>query len=358
MAYPSADLLATTLNNLGSRLIMNHAQTMPFMEQLFNKKQVNQEPNGGVYYQRDFIGGSPAKGKRITNGDEVATLTRKNQVKQFQLPSVRHFIPIFIPNIDLRRNEGKLGVIKLMKKYPEATVKEFWMDWEMWLLTGAYRDPNVSVIDSPDFDGACTLNGNYTGAANGLFSFADYGAQNAVVQGIAKQPTLGFAQQYGVVTSFAANGMAQVGKAYDAAAANSSSGPDLGFTDTVSFNNLVLFSGDTVKIDNTDKAVFGENSRYYLPYKKAKVYMAANLDPTNAAFNGSAGYSTSDITGGVLYFCTSDDWEVPYLEMSINANFDIVIPDQDGVVAHLAVDLQPICLRFNSQALVAGLRIP
>lgn len=337
---------------------MNHAQTMPFMDQLFRRKQVNMESTGGTYYWRDFVGGSPAKGKRIINGDEVASLTRKNVIKQFQVSSVRHFIPIFIPNIDLRRNEGKQGVIKLIKKYPEATIVEFWNDWEFFLLTGGYRPSTTSVVDSPDFDGACTLNGAYAGAANGLFDFAAFGSQTDTVQGVAKDSAIGFANQYGAITSFAADGMSTIGAAYDRAAANSTSGPDLGFADAVSYQNMVLYSADNVRIDQTDKEVFGANSRYYLPYKKAKVYMSLNLDPTNAAFGGSAGLSTSDITGGVLYFLSSDTWEVPYQEMNINAKFDVVIPDQDGVVAHLAVDVNPICNRFNNQALVAGGRIP
>lgn len=358
MAQPSTELLNTTLADLGDKLVLTHAQSLPLMDKLIKNKQVNKEPVGGTYIERPFAGGSPAKGKKITNGDEVATLQRVAQTRKFQVVSCRHFIPIFIPQVEVDRNAGERGVVKLIKAYPEMTVKEYWLDWEYWLLTAAYRDTSVSVINSPDFDGACTLNGNYAGSANGLLDWLAPAAQTDTVQGVAKNNAINNVNQYGGITSFAADGMLVIGRAYDRAAAYSMTGPDLGYADDITYQNMVQFSADTVRIDNTDKAVYGAESRSYLPYKKAKVYNAINLDPTNASFSGSAAYSTSDITGGALYFLSSQDWEVPYYKMEISPDFRDDIPDQDALVGKMIVDMQPICLRFNTQAAVAGGRIP
>lgn len=358
MAYPSLDLLNTTLADLGEKLVLTHAQSLPLMDKLMKAKQVNKESRGGTYIERTFAGGSPAKGKRIINGDEVANLTRILQTRKFQVSSVRHFIPIYIPNIELSRNNGEQGVISLLKSYPEMTTKEYFLDSEFWLLTAGYRSSAVSVIDSPDFDGACTLNGAYAGSANGLLDFATPATQADVVQGIAKDSNIGFANQYAAVTGFASDGMTKIGQAYDTAAAYTTKGPDLGFADPVSFQRMVEFSSDSVRIPDTDRAVFGAESRSYLPYKQSRVYHSINLDPTNASFTGSAALSTSDITGGCVYFLTSEDWEVPYYEMRLRPDFREMIADQDGVVGHLVIDQQPICLRFNTQAVVAGTRIP
>jgi hypothetical protein len=164
--------------------------------------------------------------------------------------------------------------------------------------------------------------------------------------------------QYAAVTSFAADGMVKIGQAYDTAAAYTTRGPDLGFADPVSFQRMVEFSSDSVRIPDTDRAVFGAESRSYLPYKQSRVYHSINLDPTNASFGGSAAASVSDVTGGAVYFVTSEDWEVPFYEMTVRPEFKQIIPDQDGVVGHMVVDQQPICLRFNTQACAAGTRIP
>jgi hypothetical protein len=358
MAQPTTELLNTTLADLGSDLVLTHAQSLPLMSKLIQMKKVNKEAVGGTYIERSFAGGSPAKGVRINNGDEVANIQRISQTRKFQITSTRHFIPIFIPQVEADRNQGKQGVIKLIKAYPEMTVKEYWLDWEYWLLTAAYRDVAVSVIDTPGFDGSATLNGNYSGAANGLLDFTAPASQTETVQGQAKSNAISNVNQYGLVTSFASDGMTQIGKAYDRAAAYTTTGPDLGFADDLSYQNMVSFSSDSVRITDTDKPVFGAETRSFLPYKKAKVYNSINLDPTNASFSGASGYSTSDITGGVVYFVNSEDWEVPYYKMAVTPEFRDDIPNQDALLGKMVIDMGPICLRFNTQAVIGGTRIP
>lgn len=358
MAQPSTELLNTTLADLGDELVLTQAQSLPLMNKLIKNKQVNKEAVGGTYIERTFAGGSPAKGTLISSGDEVATIQRIAQMKKFQVKSTRHFIPIFIPQIEVDRNTGKQGVIKLIKSYPEMTAAEYWLDWEYWLLSAAYRPSGVSVINTPGFDGACTLNGNYSGAANGLLDFLAPASQTDTVQGVAKSNTYNLYNQYGIVTSFASDGMLQIGYAYDYAANFTSKGPDLGFADPVSYQNMVMFSADTVRTPSTDTAVFGAETRSFLPYKMAKVYNSVNLDPTNASFSGSTAYSTSDITGGAIYFINSDDWEVPYYSMKVTPEFKDDIPDQDGLLGKMIVDMQPVCRKFTTQVAVAGTKIP
>lgn len=358
MAQPSTELLNTTLADLGSSLVLTHAQSLPLMDKLIKGKQVNCIKRGGTYIERSFIGGSPAKGKRIANGDEVAVLQRKTQTRKLQVVSTRHLIPIFIPQTEVDHNEGSQGIIKLIKAYPEATIKEYWLDWEYWLLTAAYRDAEVSVIDSPEFEGACTLNGVHSAGAAGLLDFVVQASQIDTVQGVAKNNALGYTNQYGVITSFAADGMLIIGRAYDRAANFSLTGPDLGYADDITYQNMSQYSADNVRISDTDKPVYGAESRSFLPYKRAKVFNTINLDPSNASFTGSTAHSTSDITGGCLYFLNSEDWEVPYYRMQVTPEFKDDIPDQDALVGKMIIDMQPICKRLNTQAAIAGGRIP
>ncbi len=358
MPQPSTELLNTTLADLGSTLVMTNAQSMPLMDQLMKKKKVNCEPRGGTYIERSFSGGSPAEATRIDNGDEVAVITRRAQIRKFQVTSTRHFVPIFIPQVEVDRNSGKNGIIKLIKQYPEMTAVEYFLDWERFLLTGGYRNSAVSCVRSPGFLGSCTLNGAVTAGAAGLLDFAAPSAQTDVVQGVAKSEAIGNINQYGVVTSFAGDGMLQVGLAYDTAAGNSRSGPDLGFADMISYQQMVTYSGDNVRITSTDQPVYGAESRSFLPYKKAKLYASLQLDPTDAAFTGTTGFSTSSITGGVIYWLSSDDWEVPYYKMEVTPEFRDDIPNQDGLLGKMVIDMGPICTRLNTQAVVGGTRIP
>ena len=358
IAQPSTELLNTTLADLGDDLVLTQAQSLPLMNKLIKNKQVNKEAVGGTYIERSFAGGSPAKATLISSGDEVALIQRIAQIKKFQVKSTRHLIPIFIPQIEVDRNTGKQGIIKLIKSYPTMTSTQYWLDWEKWLLSAAYNASATSVVDSPRFDGACTLNGNYAGAANGLLDFLAPASQTETVQGQAKGVAYNFYNQYEVVTSFASDGMLQIGLAYDKAANFTTSGPDLGFADPISYQNMVAFSADTVRTPSTDTAVFGADTRSFLPYKMAKVYNSFNLDPTDASFSGSTAYSTSAITGGAIYFINSEDWEVPYYSMKVTPEFKDDIPDQDGLLGKMIVDMQPVCTKFVTQVAVAGTKIP
>ena len=104
MAQPTTELLNTTLADLGSDLVLTHAQSLPLMSKLIQMKKVNKEAVGGTYIERSFAGGSPAKGVRINNGDEVANIQRISQTRKLQITSTRHFIPIFIPQVEADRN--------------------------------------------------------------------------------------------------------------------------------------------------------------------------------------------------------------------------------------------------------------
>lgn len=362
----SIDVMNTTLADMyakGGNLILVTASRKPLMKYLIDKKKVNKERVGGTYFERPFGYGSPAKGKKISTGNEIAALTRNSVTKNYRVESTRHLIPITIPNVDLKKNDGTQGVIKLIKQYPAASFAQYMEDWEFWLLTGAYHDPAVSVIDSPDFDGAATFNGNITHSDGntGWFQALAPSAQTGNVQGVARNNTIQHISQFGAITSFAANGMVTLEAAYNLAAQRGDGqAPDFGFADGGSFSNLSANIRDNVRVVSTDERVDGPKSAEFLLYKAARVYdVGVNLDPTNASFTGTPCLSTSAITGGVIYFLNSEFIEVPYLEELDEApEFKDMIADQDVVVAKCHNDWQPMVLRLNAHCLIAGGRIP
>ena len=363
----STDLLNTTLAEMyaqGGNLTLTTATQKPFFRELIAKKKVNKESIGGTQFERPFGYGSPAKGGVVSgNGMNTIPLVRNSITKKYTVESVRHFIPVTIPNLDLRRNEGKQGVVKLIKQYPMVTATQYQEDVEFWLLTGAYHNTTVSVIDSPGFDNFPTLNGSVTlsSGSRGWFQGLTPASQTGTVQSVGIDNTINHVSQYGLITSFAADGMSTLRAAYNAAAQyGNGSVPDVGFADAITYQNMLTNIVDNVRIVNGSNDLTAKSNAYQLLFQGAKVYdCSVNLDPTNAAFTGSTAFSTSSITGGIVYFINSDFIEVPYLEeMEKAPEFRDMIADQDVVVAKMVCDWAPIVLKLNAMARVDGGRVP
>jgi len=363
----STDLLNTTLAELyaqGGNLTITTATQKPFFRHLLDKKRINKESIGGTKFERPFAYGSPAKGGVVSgNGMNVVPLIRNNITKKYEIESIRHFIPVTIPNLDLRRNEGKQGVVKLIKQYPMAAASQYQEDVEFWLLSGAYHNTTVSVIDSPGFDNFPTLNGSVTlsSGSRGWFQGLTPASQTGTVQGVAIDSTIQHCSQYGLVTSFASDGMSTIRAAYNTAAQYGGGNvPDIGFCDGVTYQNILTNTTDNVRIVDGTKDLGGKSLANFLLMNGAQIYdCSVNLDPTNASFTGSTAFSTSSTTGGILYLLNSNFIEVPYLEeMDKAPEFKDMIADQDVVVSKMVVDWAPIVLKLNAMARVDGTRVP
>lgn len=362
----SQDLLNTTVAEIyakGGSLVLIGAGDTTAMQYLIDKQKVNKDAVGGTYFERPFAYRSPAKGGKITNGDEIVPLLNAQSTKKYQVQAQRHMIAVSIDGLELRRNDGKLGAVKLIKDKPMQAIAQFHQDQEFWFLTGAYHDSGVSVIDAPGFDDCATLNGNvtHTGGDRGWLQQLAPASQTGKVQSVAVDSTIRHINQFGAITSFATDGMLVIDNVYDTCQAfGGGSGPDLGFADGGTYSNIVVNNRDSVRITDTDKQIDGRNSASYQLYKSARIYNAlVNLDPTNAAFTGTPGFSTSSITGGILYFVNSKYVEVPYFdEVTRPPEFIRMIANQDVLTGHLFSDMNPMTLRLNSMGVIAGGRIP
>jgi hypothetical protein len=68
-------------------------------------------------------GGAPARGVGVYVGDELLNMTRRQQVKKFQVEPHRLVVAINIPKKELQINSGKLAVIRLIEEYPQMVME-------------------------------------------------------------------------------------------------------------------------------------------------------------------------------------------------------------------------------------------
>lgn len=360
----STDVLNSTLADLyakGGNIVINTLTRRPLMRKLLDPNKINKSSIGGTYIEMPFGSGSPAKATRILSGSETAVPVRKQITSKYRIQTARQFIPIVIPNKDLRMNDGRQGIAKLIKSYPMATSESFLEDWEYWFLTGAYRSSDISVVDTPGFDGFATLNGNVTATAafdsnTGWCQALAAASQSGNVQNVARSSSINHVNQYGTITSFASDGMAVINRVQALCATYGAC--DMGFADSVTYANILANNADVVRIKDTGDSIYDKDAVNALQLGQTRIYnMTVNLDPTNASFSGTTGYSTSETTGGVLYFCSTDFMEVPEREAKSAPKF-APYPGQDYVIGDMAFDNNVMVEKLPAFGIVTGGRIP
>ena len=64
---------------------------------------------GGTKIERSFSGGAPARGVGVYVGDELLNMTRRQQIRKFEVEPHRLVMAINIPKRELAQNSGKVG---------------------------------------------------------------------------------------------------------------------------------------------------------------------------------------------------------------------------------------------------------
>lgn len=351
----SLDVLNTTLSDLSSDLVVAQEKRVPLFDRLRSKNAVNKAGVGGTYFEHSFVGQAPGVATGIYTGAEVADGTRNLIMYKYSVESHRFIAPVFIPKVELEKNEGKQGIIKLIDAYPKATMASIYRDLNLWMLAALSSSTALKIFKPGDLDGFATLNGQYTGTkrvgvTGGLLDFVVPASQTDTVQNVAKAVAYEHYNQYADVTSWAANGIENVTTAYQNAAEFTSmgEGPDLGVADPDSYASLLTYSSDTVRIESTDKAVFGKRVGQTL-FFNATIFRDTAID--RSTFTGVA-------ADGVLYFLTTDDIELNYYTMPKVGKFAEFTPLQDVVAAQVEGSMNLLMRRFNSQACVSGMATP
>ena len=346
----STELLNTTFADLRGPLVNSFVRSNELFEALNSKARMPME--GGTKIERSFSGGAPARGVGVYVGDELLNMTRRQQIRKYEVEPHRMVMAINIPKRELNQNSGKLAVIRLIEEYPQTSMEAAKADLNKYLLTGASRG---LAFGSSELYGLLTLNGQFasgigTGVTRGLLDFEAFTSQSDTVQGVAKSSSYFHANQYNDISSFSANGITQLRKTYRQCAhyaGGVGKGPDLVIMDDDTYTNFEDSRRDNVRVSIVDDKIDKSNT-LGLSMGIASVTSSIDLDRTDTSvFTGAA-------ADGVTYMLNTDYIEFPMLEAPNISEFKERVGDQDVVTAIFAMQGNMICTKLPAQGCVSG----
>ena len=346
----STELLNTTFADLRGPLVNSFVRSNELFEALNSKARMPME--GGTKIERSFSGGAPARGVGVYVGDELLNMTRRQQIRKYEVEPHRMVMAINIPKRELNQNSGKLAVIRLIEEYPQTSMEAAKSDLNKFLLTGASRG---LAFASSELYGLLTLNGQFsygigTGVTNGPLDFAAFTAQSDSVQGVTKSSSYFHANQYNDISSFGANGITQLRKTYRQCAhyaGGVGKGPDLVIMDDDTYTNFEDSRRDNVRVSIVDDKIDKSNT-LGLSMGIASVTSSIDLDRTDTSvFSGAA-------LDGITYMLNTDYIEFPMLEAPNISEFKERVGDQDVVTAIFAMQGNMICTKLPAQGVVSG----
>jgi hypothetical protein len=342
-------LLNTTFADLRGPLVNSFVRSNELFDALDKKARMPME--GGTYIERSFSGGAPARGVGVYVGDELLNMTRRQQIRKYQVEPHRLVVAINIPKRELNQNSGKLAVIRLIEQYPQSTMEAAKADINKFLLTGVSRG---LVFQTSELSGMLTLNGQFssgigTGVTNGLLDFEAIGSQTDTVQGVAKSSTYFHYNQYNDISAWSSNGITQLRKTYRQCAhyaGGPGKGPDLVIMDDDTFTNFEDSRRDNVRVSIVDEKIDKSNT-LGLSIGLAEVHSSIDLDRSDF----TAATAPAD---GVTYMLNTDYIEFPMLEAPNITEFKERVGDQDVVTALFSMQGNMICTKTVAQGCVSG----
>jgi len=343
----STELLNTTFADLRGPLVNSFVRSSELFEALDKKARMPME--GGTYIERSFSGGAPARGVGVYVGDELLNMTRRQQIRKFQVEPHRLVVAINIPKRELNQNSGKLAIIRLIEQYPQSTMEAAKADINKFLLTGVSRG---LVFQTAELNGLLTLNGDHstgigTGVSDGLLDFVAPASQSGTVQNVAKSSSYFHFNQYNDISSWAGNGITQLRKTYRQCAhyaGGIGKGPDCVIMDDDTYTNFEDSRRDNVRVSIVDDKIDKSNT-LGLTLGLAMVYSSIDLDRQD--FTGVA-------NDGVTYMLNTDFIEFPMLEAPNVTEFKERVGDQDVVTAMFSMQGNLICTKTPAQGCVSG----
>lgn len=346
----STEVLNTTFADLRGPLVNSFVRSNELYEALNSKARMPME--GGSFIERTFTGSAPARGVGVYVGDELLNMTRRQNIKKFQVEPHRLVVAINIPKKELQMNSGKLAVVRLIEEYPQSVMEGAKADLNSYLLTGVSRG---IVFQTAELKGLLSLSGDVsdgigTGVTNGLIDFVTPAAQATAaqeVQGVAKATSYFHYNNYDTIGTFSSEGISKLRKMYRTCAhyAGSGKGPDLVIMDDGTYTNFEKDRRDLVRIkvveDKTEKS-----NTLELGIGVAKVYSSIDLEPSN--------FSTTAATEGVAYYLNTDYLEMPMSEAPNISEFKERVGDQDVVTALFSMQANLICTKLVAQGVVTS----
>jgi len=345
----STELLNTTFADLRGPLVNSFVRSNELFEALNSKARMPME--GGTKIERSFSGGAPARGVGVYVGDELLNMTRRQQIRKFEVEPHRIVMAVNIPKRELAQNSGKLAIIRLIEEYPQTSMEAAKADLNKFLLTGVSRG---LAFTTAELQGFLTLNGQKssgigTGVKNGLLDFITPASQTDVVQAVKKSNTYFHFNQFNDISSFVSDGMTQLRKTYRQCAhyaGGIGKGPDMIFMDDDTYTNFEDQRSENVRVTLVDDKIDKSNT---LGLNLGLASVTSSIDLDRADF--TAGTDPAD---GVTYMLNTDYIEFPMLEAPSISEFKERVGDQDVVTAIFAMQGNMICTKLPAQGCVSG----
>ena len=353
----STEVLNTTFADLRGPLVNSFVRSNELFEALDKKARMPME--GGSLIERSFTGGAPARGVGIYVGDELLNMTRRQQIKKFQIEPHRIVVAVNIPKKELLFSSGKLAIMRLIEEYPKTVMDGVKADLNSYFLTGASRG---IVFQTSELRGFMSLNGQVstgigTGVENGLLDFATPANQTQTVQNVAKSNSYFHFNQFGDMSSAAGTGfeIAPLRKTYRECAhyaGGLGKGPDLVYMDQDTYTQFEEKQSNNfrVNVSTIQDGVDNNSNTIELSLGLAKVYSSIDLDL--GQFSAEASGIRPD--RGVTYILNTDYLEMPTMEAPTISEFQERVGDQDVVTAIFSMQANLISTKLVAHGCVAG----
>ena len=347
----STEVLNTTFADLRGPLVNSFVRSNELFEALDKKARMPME--GGSLIERSFTGGAPARGVGIYVGDELLNMTRRQQIKKFQVEPHRIVVAVNIPKKELMFNSGKLAIMRLIEEYPKTVMDGVKADLNKYFLTGVSRG---IVFQTSELRGFLTLNGQIntgigTGVQHGLLDFAAPSAQTDSVQGVAKSSSYFHFNQYGDMggTPFDLSVLRKTYRECAHYAGGMGKGPDLVYMDQDVYTQFEENQANNfrVNVSTYQDGVDQKTNTIELSLGLAKVYSSIDLDRGDFDTAGNA-------DDGVTYILNTDYLEMPVHEAPQMSEFKERVGDQDVVTAVFSMQANLIATKLPAHGVVAG----
>lgn len=269
---------------------------------------------GNRYYAFTLVPEGPGRFNKMVNGDERIRGGRKQSATQARVFCATLIYAWDLPHQDLRDLSSAEDIVGVIKKYPRTALSEMHQTLARQLVTGDVED-----IDSfPTFNGDATYNPRGVESSRGFFQFAAATAQTHTVMGVAKNSIVGWHNQYGHISSFAADGRKTLRNVYDETSDQmaESEGPvDLILMDPFSYENYQTSMEPFIVLQNKSTSEgdpFQKELRRGIDFGSAKVYRERNIDLT--------AFVTAEAQDGVIYGLHTSTWQL--LHQGVNADME------------------------------------
>lgn len=361
----NADVLKSTLQDLQPGFIDNFTNWHPFTRYIKDSGGFQKTKLKGPWVEFNVLTGGPGRTDASYSGSEqlngpLNTMLAKG--KEYPHRFIYHFP---IPNKMIEELETENDYANLIEALPEQALGDQLEGINQQIVSGAFSAGTNT--DSNGTRGLMTFNGSQSyypqdgsSGRTGVFQFAAPTSQTGTVHDLplayaGTNPTRGWYNQYGVISSFSSDGRSTLEIVRDRAnrqGSKSQSGIDLILSDPGTRQNYINSLDAQVRTAMVDKK--GEKVpdaiREAIKFGNADWFSDDHIDITD-----TTAFSNTDAQNGVAYMLNTSHWEMFTLGKNI-LDFKDLIPDPraDQMLARMVSYFNFFCKSLRSQGLVTG----